>query len=295
MSRLPGGVLALLAAGCWGLAAVVAKDTFNVLSPLRLSQWRALLSAGLLLALALAVDRRGLARCWALRRTAVLLGLTLATVNSTYYLALERLPVGVAVTIQYTGPVLVLVLRRRSVGVRLWAAAALALAGAALVSGLVSATATDATGIALAAASAVAFAGYLVVGERLTRQVGSIAAVAGGFVAAAAAWSLVLPWWTFPFDAFTDADVALSAVVVAVVGTALPFLLLLVALRTISAGLGGVLASAEPAFGALFAWMLLSETLTAMQIGGMALTSLAVAGAQRVVESDPSAVPPSAS
>jgi threonine/homoserine efflux transporter RhtA len=292
MTRLPGGVLALGAAAGWGLAAVVAKDTFDALPPLRLSELRAAVAALLLLTLGLVVDRAGLRRCVRHWPAVIALGATLASVNATYYLAIERLPVGVAVTIQYTGPVLVLVLRRRSVGVRLWGSAALALGGAALVSGVASAAPSDVAGVLFAAASAVAFAAYLIVGERLTRATGPFSSVAAGFAAATVLWSIVLPWWTFPFAALGDVEIAAQAGVVAVIGTAVPFLLLLAALRTISAGLGGVLASSEPAFGALFAWSLLGERLGALQLAGMALTTVAVGAAQRVAEPD---APPSAS
>lgn len=292
MSRVPGGVLALGAAACWGLAAVVAKDVFADLPPLRLSELRAALAAVLLLGLAAAVDRGGLARCRREWRTAAALGATLAAVNATYYLAIEQLPVGVAVTIQYTGPVLVLLLRRRSVSRGLWVAAGLALLGAALVSGAGGVAPSDPRGLAFAVASAIAFAAYLMVGERLTRATGSVAAVASGFAAATVIWSVLLPWWTFPFGALSGGGVAARAALVAVVGTALPFLLLLVALRTISAGLGGVLASSEPAFGAMFAWSLLGEELAVVQVTGMAVTSVAVAGAQRVGRLD---APPSVS
>ncbi len=294
MSRVPGGVLALGAAACWGLTAVVAKDVFIAIPPLRLAQWRAAVAAVLLVGLVLAVDRDGVARLWRHRGATVLLGVALAAVNATYYLAIERLPVGVGITLQYVGPVLVLVVRRHAIGFRLWVTAALALVGVALVSGAGTEAPSDPLGVVFGLGAAVSFAAYLMVGERLTRAVGSLPAVAGGFAAATLAWSVVMPWWEFPFASLGDAGVAGRAGVVGVVGTAVPFLLLLVALRTIPAGLAGVVATAEPAFGALFAFALIGETLLAAQVVGMLVTSVAVAGAQTAAERAP-AVPPSAS
>jgi len=200
----------------------------------------------------------------------------------------------VAITIQYSAPILVLVVRRHSTGARLWVAAAVALIGVGLVSGVGTESSSDALGVVFGLGAAFAFAVYLMVGERLTRAVGSLPAVAGGFAAASLVWTVVLPWWTFPFAALGDAGVAGRAGLVGVVGTALPFLLMLVALRTIAAGLAGVVATAEPAFGAVFALVLISETLGPLQVVGMVVTSVAVAGAQTSAGSA-LAVPPSAS
>ena len=266
-----GALLALSAAATWGLQAVMAKDVFAAVPPARLAQLRAGSTAVLLLA-GLAVFSRGwLAAVHSAMVPLAVFGACLALVNVSYYLALARLPVGVAVSIQYTAPLLVLVARRRQATPLLWAAGGVAVAGAALVAGVTGGVALPVTGLALAVLSAVGFAGYLLSGEAVSRRLGSVASVAMGFAVASVIWAVILPWWSFPVSRLGQPGVPWRLVVVCIGGTLVPFLLMVRALRLISAGPAGVLATAEPAFAALFAWAILGEGLGAFQLVGLVL------------------------
>lgn len=281
MRASPGGLLALAAAACWGLSAVVAKDLFFALPPVRLAQVRALSASGLLVVGLAVLDRHRLRLPRDAWLRVALFGSCLSAVNGSYYLAIGRLPVGVALSIQYLGPLIVLGVRRRRVTSRLWVAAIFAVAGAALVAGLAGRQARlDGAGLGFAAVSAVGFAGYLLAGEAVGRRLGSVPSVAWGFATATVVWAVVQPWWSFPFGHLAWPGVPWRVAVVCLVGTVAPFLFMVAALRSISAGPAGVLATAEPAFGALFAWLLLSETLSPVQVLGMVLVVAGVAAVQ---------------
>jgi drug/metabolite transporter (DMT)-like permease len=221
-----------------------------------------------------------------------------AAVNLTYYLAIDHLPVGVAVALQYTGPAILLAtttlllrgtraasLASRSTGGpgRLaWAAAGLSLAGAVLVSrALEGLGALDLPGLAAGLASAVLFAAYLLSAELAGRRGAEPATtLLWGFLVAVAIWSLAVPWWSWPLAFLADPGVAGAVLGVGLLGTLLPFALAVGAVRVISAATAGIAATAEPVFAAAFAWLLLGQRLNPAQLAGAALVVAGVVLAQ---------------
>jgi drug/metabolite transporter (DMT)-like permease len=288
----PGATLGALlrvvaAAFCWGLNAIFAKAAFDHgVPPARLAEARATVA---LLALAplLAWWRPALLR--APRSSLPLLGafgVCVAAVNFAYYLAIDHLPVGVAISLQYTAPVLLLgfaaVVARRPPGPLAWAAGALTLAGAVLVSrALEGGGGMDAVGLTAGLASAVLFAAYLLLAERGGRLgVPPATVLLWGFVAAVAVWSVAEPWWSWPFGRLADPRVALAVLGVGLVGTLLPFFLAVDAVRHIPAATAGIAATSEPVFAAALAWLLLGQHLAAGQLAGGLLVVAGVVLAQ---------------
>src|SRR5207237_8207009 len=182
----------------------------------------------------------------------------LAGVSLIYYEAIKRIPVGVALVIEYTGPVLLLIyarLRGRAVGRRLWVAAALAVLGCFFASGAYDARlrALNALGLALAAMDAFNFALYFALGERLGKTYGTPTLLVWGFGVALVAWSVVHPHWLLPWGETTvDGYVQIAAVVV--IATVIPFALTLAAVRLMPASRVGVGATFEPVVAAIAAW-----------------------------------------
>lgn len=274
-----GLLLALTAAGLWGVSSSVAAAVFDVVDPARVAQVRAVIAAGVLLPYA--------ARTGRLRTTVspwwfLLLGANLAVVNVTYYWAIEALGVGPGVTLQFLGPVIVLgwmaLVQRRRVAGLAWVAASVAVAGVGLVTEAWRFDGGDLLGVAAGLGAAATFASYLLLGERLGSRAPAVTVVTWGFVAAAVVWLIVLPvWWFPPVDAASWARLAW----VGVAGTALPFLAELAALRRLASGLVGVVATSEPAIGAGTAWLLLGQALSPAQVVGMFLVMGAVASIQR--------------
>ena len=274
-----GGFLALAAAALFGVSGTVAAGVFSEIDPARVAQTRSVIAAVLLLGFA---AWRGVLRpnggIWKF----ALLGLNLATVNVTFYWAIDRLGVGPGATIQFLAPVFVLVwiavIRKVRVGIAAWMAAVAAVLGVSLVTQAWSMDGGDLIGVAAGLASAVLFATYLVYGEWLGNDYAAATLGAWGFTFAALFWAIVLPLWSYPFETATEN--VLDLVIVGVLGTAVPFILDFVALSMTSSGVVGIIATAEPPIGAVMAALLLDQRLDPVQWVGI----LIVVGAVAVVQ-----------
>jgi drug/metabolite transporter (DMT)-like permease len=279
-SRNParGYLLVALGAAMFALGGNLARYMLDDgVSALRLSQLR---SAGslILLAAALAFTRPELMR---VRRADVpqlaFLGICgLALVHATYYAAIDRLEIGVALVIQYMAPLLLLLWLRFRYGRRLarslWGAVALSIAGCALVVRAYDPASLEAAGVAYAAGAAVTFAIYMVASERAGHRYESVTTLLWAFAFASLFWAAVQPWWGFPFG---DVNVWLALGVI-VIGTLLPFICVVAALRHLPAPRAAVAATLEPVLAAIFAWWLHDEHLAVVQLVGGALVLGAV-------------------
>lgn len=230
-----------------------------------------------------------------------LFGVTgLAFVQWLYFLSIHRLPVGIALLIEYVAPLLVALWARyvfhEHVRRRIWVALAFALVGLSLIVELWSdSRALDGLGIAAALAAAVAYAVYILLAERGVRRRDPISLSCYGFLFAALFWLVVQPVWEFPFGRVDDsvpllgeldaysAPVWLLLLFVVVVGTMVTFALVVSALRHVSATRVGIVAMLEPVGAAAVAWLWLGEALgTAQLIGGaIVLAGIAIAQSAR--------------
>jgi drug/metabolite transporter (DMT)-like permease len=280
MERSParGYLLVATGAAMFALGGNLARYMLDDgVSATRLSQLR---SAGslVLLAVALAVTRPALMR---VRREDVpqlaFLGVCgLALVHATYYAAIDRLEIGVALVIQYMAPLLLLVWLRfrhgRRLAPSLWGAVALSIAGCALVVRAYDPGSLDGPGVMYAAGAAVTFAIYMVASERAGQRYEPVTTLLWAFAFASVFWAVIQPWWSFPFG---DVDVLLGLGVI-VIGTLLPFICVVGALRHLPAPRAAVAATLEPVLAALFAWWLHDEHLALVQLLGGAVVLSAV-------------------
>lgn len=278
-----GYLLAASAAAMWALNGSLARFLLNDgLSAFRLAQLRALVSWVLLVAAVaafrprlLAIPRRDIPRL-------AFLGVAgLASVHATYFLAIDRLQIGAALTIQYLGPLLILLWLRifhgRRLRAGLWGAAALSLIGCFLVVRAYDVRALDALGLAAALGSALTFAIYLVGSERAGRRYEPVTILVWGFGFASLFWAVVQPLWSFPLDRLSSADNILLALGVAVVGTLVPFACMVAAVRHIAAARAAVVATLEPVLAAVIAWIVHGEALAGVQIlGGSAVVAAVI-------------------
>jgi drug/metabolite transporter (DMT)-like permease len=279
----------LLAAACWALAAVVAKAAFGRgVPPVRMAEARAAVALAALAPL-LAWRRPGLLRPPPGTLVALAaFGVCVAAVNYCYYLAIDHLAVGVAIALQYTGPSLLLAAvalwSRRAPALPAWLAAAATLAGALLVSRAVEGLgAVDLVGLAAGLGAALSFSLYLVSAERAAAAGAAPATVLlWGFVVAVAVWAVAAPWWGWPVAALRDPLVVAAVLGVGLVGTLLPFLLTVGAVRVIGAAPAGIVATFEPVCAATLAWLLLGQRLDAAQVAGGVLVVGGVVLAQLV-------------
>ncbi len=275
-----GIIFALLAAALYGVSGAIAADVFDQVSPARVSQIRALITAAVLVPYAW---HRGVMSPKGQISWLILLGLNLALVGLTFYWALDRLGVGPGATLQFLGPFMVLawmaLVQHRSVARFTWLAAGLAIGGVALITEAWALDDLDLLGLGSGITSAALFAGYFLLGEHLGKTLPALTMITWGFVFASAFWLLVLPIWSFPTD--LSGRVWAEIVWVGIGGTALPFLAQFAALRRVASGIVGVVATAEPVIAAGAAWVLLSQSLSPIQIAGGLVVVLAVAAVHR--------------
>lgn len=281
-----GYALALAAAVMWSLNGSISRELLDDgVGAVRLSELRSFGSWAILVAV-LAVTRRDLLRVERREIPALaFLGIGgLALVHATYFVAIGRLQIGVALTIQYLAPLLILVWLRvvhgRSPAPSLWGAVALSVIGCFFVVRAFDADALDGLGVAAAFGAAITFAVYVVGGERAGRAHAPVTTLVYAFGFASLFWAVVAPWWSFPFAHFASTGAILLGLGVIVIGTLLPFICMVEALRHVPGARAAIVSTLEPVLAAVFAWLIHDEALAAVQIGGGALVLAAVVWVQ---------------
>lgn len=267
-------LLAVIAIFSVQFGNALAGSLFTVVGPLGAAALRLALAAVILLAVI-----RPRVRSWD-RRTWLgvgMLGLGLAGMNALIYLAIDSIPIGVAVTIELLGPLAVAV-----AGTRRWrdlAWVALAALGVALLGLDLDGSGGLATAGLLAAGGAAAFwALYIVASARLGPRARGVDALAMAMLVAAI---IVVPVGAVPAtQAVISAPLVLLAFVgIAIVTSALPYALEFVALKTMPTRVFGVLSSLGPAVAALAGLIVLGQSLEPLQLVAIAAVVTACIGA----------------
>jgi inner membrane transporter RhtA len=234
------------------------------------------LRIGLSAILLLAAFRPALTRLTWLQWSAVVpYGLVLGLMNLSFYAALDRIPLGLAVTLEFTGPLGLAVLGSRRRLDFLWAV--LAGVGVALITPWQgSAQSTDWIGVLLALIAGALWAAYIVLGRRASQVLPAGASVATGMLFA----SLTVLPFSFAGGLVSRLTPALFAqgLAVALLSSAVPFTLEMTALRVLPARTFGILMSLEPAVAALCGLLFLREQLTPTQWLALFFVSAASAG-----------------
>ncbi len=206
---------------------------------------------------------------------AVIYGLAMGAMNLFFYMALRTVPLGIAVALEFGGPLVVAVLSSRAAVDLLWIG--LASVGLLLLlpidAGL---HRIDPGGAALALGAGACWAVYIVAGKKAGEAHGVAAAAIGMSVGAVA----VLPVGIVHAGVgLLRPEVLLLGLAIAFLSSALPYTLEMVALRRLPVRTYGTLTSCEPAIGAISGLLLLRETLTLDQVLAIALIVVAAAGA----------------
>ncbi|WP_426574984.1 EamA family transporter [Aquihabitans sp. McL0605] len=212
------------------------------------------------------------------RRSVLLLGVALAVMNFAFYEAVDRLPLGAAITIEFLGPLglaVALTRRRRDL---LWVVLAL---GGVLVLGLgqhgTAAGSLDPWGVVAALVAATFWAAYIVAGSRLATTEPGVASLAGACVVASV---LVVPIGVASAGrALLDVRVLALGLVMAVLASVVPYSFELRALERMNKRTFSILVALEPAIGAIVGLVLLDQHLGAVSVVGVALVVAAGIGA----------------
>ncbi len=222
-----------------------------------------------------------------------------AMVQWLYFVSIHRLPIGIALLLEYLAPILIALwawaVLRRPVRRRIWLALGLALVGLSLVVEVWSGISLDGVGVAAALCAAVAYAVYVLMAERAVGERDPASLLCYGFGFAALFWALVQPLWRFPAGRLDD-DVSLLGrlsewelpvwlllLFVVFVGTMVTFLLVTAALRHVSATRVAIIAMLEPVAAGIVAFAWLGESFGALQLagGGIVLAGIVLAQTSR--------------
>ncbi|SDY46441.1 Threonine/homoserine efflux transporter RhtA [Modestobacter sp. DSM 44400] len=200
-----------------------------------------------------------------------------------YYVAIGRLPVGIALVFEMTAPVFIALyvwlVRRERVRNRLWLALGLSLSGLVLVAQVWQGGGSlDPLGVAAGLTAALCLAAYYLLGERGTAVRDPVTLTTWSFVAAAVFWAVAAPWWQFDAGMLgRTAPVSLGGLElpvwalvgwIVVLGAAVPFWLSLAALRHLPPTTAGIVATVEPVIASIVAWLWVEQVLTGWQIAG---------------------------
>jgi inner membrane transporter RhtA len=267
---LPVAVL-IVAMFCFQIGAALAKQLFPIVGALGTTALRLGLASLMLLAVW---------RPWRVRpnareaRTIVMYGLAMGWMNLFFYLSLNRIPLGIAVALEFTGPLAVAIATSRRAIDFAW----IALAAAGLIVLLPwgrESKPLDPAGIAYALAAGVCWALYIVFGQKAGNAHGGQTAALGTLAAAI----VIMPIGIAQSGtALLSPALLPTACAMALLSSALPYSLEMYALTRLPTRTFGVLMSANPALGALSGLIFLGETLSIVQWGAIASIMFASAG-----------------
>jgi drug/metabolite transporter (DMT)-like permease len=274
-----------------GIAAKVLREAN--MDAFQLTQIRTTLAALILLTIILLRNKSQLRATKSEIKDLVIFGIIgIAAVTSFYFFAIKYLYVSVALIIEFTAPIwIVLYLRfikKKSVPATMWWGIAFAFSGLLLISQIWSGSSLHPLGVFVAFLDALALALYFIFADRLSQTRTSLSLITWGMSVAAIFWAVILPWWNFPFEFLTNtyslqgelsnytAPGWVLVLWIVVVGTVIPYLLTVTAVRKLSASTSSVIGMIEPIFAGVIAWWLLNEAFTTIQLLGCAVVLIGI-------------------
>jgi drug/metabolite transporter (DMT)-like permease len=298
-----GFFYALLAAFLFGANGAVSKVIIQAgFSATQLTQMRVLGAAVISGLVLLILDKKSFrlpAKQWPIILVLGVVGV--AMLQATYAFAIELLPVGIALLLEYLAVLLVALVAffffKEDVRLRLWVAIAFVIVGLVVVAEIWGST-LNPLGVMWALLAAVALATYFLVGEKQLKTISPLALSFWTMTIATAFWAPLSGWWELEWSNFTalapvgpgDDAVVLPLWAFFVwnvtLGSFAPFLLSLSALKRLSATAAGIVATSEIGFAFLTAWLWLQEELTALQVLGASIVLGGIIIAQTARSSD---------
>jgi drug/metabolite transporter (DMT)-like permease len=298
-----GYIYALIAAFLFGANGSVSKVILQAgFDAVQLTQMRVLGAAIISGVVLLFLDKKSFRlplRQWPV---IIVLGVVgVALLQATYAFALELLPVGIALLLEYLAVLLVALVAyfffKEKVRLRLWIAIGFVLAGLVVVAEIWAST-LNPTGVMWGLLAAVALATYFLVGEKGLKNISPLALSFWTMTIATIFWAPLSGWWRLDPAIFTtmtplggslqDVSVPIWGLIAwnVILGSFTPFLLSLSALKRLSATAAGIVATSEIAFAFVAAWLWLQEELTLLQIIGASIVLGGIVIAQTARSSD---------
>lgn len=203
-----------------------------------------------------------------------------------YFVAIQRLPIGIALIIEFTAPIFVVLWarfgRHQEVRPTVWIGLVLAFLGLAMIAQVWQGFTLDGLGVAAAFGAAIALALFYVIGEHERRgdhARDALSLTMWGMGGAALFWAIAQPWWLFPWDSYSNVSAQLAGTGpelplpmltawMIVMGTALPFGLAIGSLAFITATQASIIGMTEPLIASIIAWVVLAEVFAPVQMVG---------------------------
>jgi drug/metabolite transporter (DMT)-like permease len=279
---------------------VVKSILLSGVSATTLSETRAM-GAFVILVLVVALTRPSALRIrrdeWKLLLAYGVIGVSMT--QFLYFVAIERMPIGIALIIEFTAPIWVVLWvrfgRKQTVRGTVWVGLLLAVIGLALIAQVWQGFTLDGLGVAAAFGAAIALALFYILGEHARRgdpPRDAISLTMWGMGGAALFWLLVPPWSFSDWSIYSEVSEPLAgtgpqlplwvlSTWMVVMGTVVPFALAMKSLAYITAAQASIVGMTEPLIASIIAWIALSEVLTPVQIAGGAVVLVGVYLAER--------------
>ncbi len=274
------------------------------LSPWRLTEIR---TAGSLFALLIYLALKG--RLHLLRPAKEEYGLLalfgvvgIAAVQSFYFFSILRLHVSIALIIEFTAPIwIVLYLRfikKVKISNSMWLGLLAAFIGLILVGQVWRGLTLNGLGVISSFLDALSLAAYFMLGRALGKIRGTDTMLVWGFGITSLLFAVVQPWWSFPLHIFTS-QINLNGqfsghhlpgwiliIFIVLIGTVLPYLFVLAGVNALSPQAASIIGMLEPVLAGVFGWILLKETFTAIQLIGAAVVLIGIFIANEKIPSE---------
>jgi len=295
MSNRRAYLLLVSAALLYSINGIVSKWVMEAgLSPWRLTEIR---TTGSLLALLIYLGVKG--RLHLLRPAPGELPLLIvfgvigiAAVQSFYFFSILKLHVSIALIIEFTAPIwIVLYLRfvkKTKIANTMWLGLVAAFVGLILVGEVWNGLTLNGLGVISSFFDALSLAAYFLLGRKLGRIRSTDTMLVWGFGITTVLYAIVQPWWSFPFHIFKE-QVNLNGhfsgdhlpgwlllTFVIVIGTVLPYLFTLAGINALSPQVASIIGMLEPVLAGVFGWILLRETFTTIQLIGAAVVLVGI-------------------
>lgn len=300
-------LLLVTAALLYSINGIVSKWVMEAgLSPWRLTEVR---TAGSLLALLIYLGAKG--RLHLLRPAKSEYGLLalfgvvgIAAVQSFYFFSILRLHVSIALIIEFTAPIWIVLYLRFVKKVRIansmWLGLAAAFVGLILVGQVWKGLTLNGLGVISSFLDALSLAAYFLLGRALGKIRSSDTMLVWGFGITSILFAVVQPWWSFPFHIFKQSINLnghfaghhlpgwLLIIFIVIVGTVLPYLCVLAGVKALSPQVASIIGMLEPVLAGVFGWILLRETFSAIQLVGavVVLAGIFIANEKIPVEAE---------
>lgn len=275
--------VALVIGSCLSLpfGAAVAAQLFPVLGPWGVTSLRVAIAAILLVVIVRPKPRKWTRPQWL---AAVLFGVSLAAMNGFFYAAIDRIPLGPAVAIEFLGPLVLAAVLTRRLGDFAWVGVALLGMVVLGIDGLIGAEPLDPLGVVFILIAA----GFWVMYIRMSARVGSLIPGSSGLAMGLLVAAVLLIPVGIPAASTVamDPQLLLLAAITAVLSSVIPYSFELAALRRLPQRVFGVLLSLEPAFATLAGWLILGQDATPLRLLAIALVIAASVGTTLGVRRD---------